>query len=103
MASLYEVNIDSDSRQFGTFILYRVRELYGVGDYPGNLPKYAERVNLSLEDLKKSIRGDILPNNRIIQDMMESDTIEFNVSVSHKYTIRSIERTAGFKIEDEET
>ena len=102
MRDMETINVfetDSESGIFGTFILQRIRELFGAGNYAETVPMYAERVAMTPEDLKRTIRGDILPDIRIIQDMKSSDTMGLEVSLMYKYVIRSKERYPGYKLE----
>lgn len=99
METLYTFETDSESGVFGTFILRRVRELFGVDSYVETVPRYAERLGLSVDDLKSAIRGEILPDIKIIRDMMLSDTMRLEVSQIYKYRVSSISRYPGFKID----
>ena len=97
METLYSFETDSESGIFGTFILRRVRELYGVDSYVKTVPMYAERLGMSADDLKSAIRGEILPDIKIIRDMMLSDSMRLEVSHMYKYRISSTDRYPGHK------
>lgn len=99
METINVFETDSESGIFGTFILQRIRELFGAGNYAETVPKYAERVGMTPEELKMTIRGEILPGRNLIQDMKSSETMGLEVSTMYKYVIKSKERYPGYKLE----
>ena len=97
---MYEFKTDSEKGIFGGFILYRVRELFGVGDYAVTVPKYAEHLKITTDDLCEAIRGNILPPQCLLDDMANSGTMTLDVDRIYRYTVKmGKKREAGYKLE----